>query len=366
MITSKGIAEKIHMFYNLLYHLDDYIKNKKERKGQLRVSKNIRLILREIISSKTNLNYFINKEELDSYRDLLYKKNDEIFQREKNYIKTINPLSFNQKNLNTINLFYNSNDEAYVLNYLCLEKILSIIKFCFIHIIKQKNKEIVDNFEKKHKNDFALYHIYDEDKYSNNENEKIILSNKNQTLRKILKNNLNIKERYVSNTTKKNNTLQLYRNKTNRNNILKISDLLNNNYNNINNISLYNVLSSPNRNPINKALNNINNYTSNNSSNELKKQLNKINNQINLSLIKANSKKFLSKNNFKKNISLPLIIGKKRSGFSNERNKSNNSKDKLSYVKKENIFNNQNNFLLSFQKFSKKNKEALSNFKFIK
>ena len=39
MSTSKEVAEKIHMFNNLLYHLDDYIKNKKERKGQLHLLK---------------------------------------------------------------------------------------------------------------------------------------------------------------------------------------------------------------------------------------------------------------------------------------------------------------------------------------
>ena len=66
MITSKELAERILMFYNLLYHLDDYIKNKKERKQQLKTSKNIRLVLREVISSIKNVKYFINKEEIDT------------------------------------------------------------------------------------------------------------------------------------------------------------------------------------------------------------------------------------------------------------------------------------------------------------
>ena len=39
MKTTKEIAEKIFMFNNLLYHLDDYIQNKKERKGQLYIPK---------------------------------------------------------------------------------------------------------------------------------------------------------------------------------------------------------------------------------------------------------------------------------------------------------------------------------------
>ena len=65
MSTSKEVAEKIHMFNNLLYHLDDYIKNKKERKGQLHLSKSIRLVLREIISSKKSIKYFLSKEDID-------------------------------------------------------------------------------------------------------------------------------------------------------------------------------------------------------------------------------------------------------------------------------------------------------------
>ena len=183
MITSKGIAEKIHMFYNLLYHLDDYIKNKKERKGQLRVSKNIRLILREIISSKINLNYFINKEELDSYRDLFDNKIEAIISKEQLYIKKVNPLSFNQKNLHTVNLFYNSNNELFIINYLVLDKILSIIKFCFVNIIKQKNKEYIEKLEKKYKNDFVLYHIDSEGDFDNKKiEEKIINKNNDNAL----------------------------------------------------------------------------------------------------------------------------------------------------------------------------------------
>ena len=146
MLTSKQIAEKIDMFYNLLFHLDDYIKNKKERKGQLHLSKNIRLVLREVISSKINVTYFINKEEID-----LQNNNNQLYHKKSTYeyIKKINPLSFNQKNLNTINLYYNSNNEVFVINYLSVDKIFSTIKFCLTQIMKQKNKEFKSKYEKK-------------------------------------------------------------------------------------------------------------------------------------------------------------------------------------------------------------------------
>ena len=166
---SKQLAEKIHMFYNLLYHIDDYIKNKKERKGQLRVSKNTRLVLREINSSKINLNNFINKEELDSYK--IDKKSEDIIQKERQYIKTINPLSFNQKNLDCIYLYYNTNNEMFIINYFSIEKIFSIIQFCFRQIIKQKNIEFKTKFEKENKN-FVLYNT--------DENEILDYNNKNQ------------------------------------------------------------------------------------------------------------------------------------------------------------------------------------------
>ena len=241
MITTKEIAEKIHMFYNLLYHLDDYIKNKKERKGQLHLSKNIRLVLREVISSKNNLKYFINKEEIDShFFDLMLskrsKKQEEIFKN----IKVITPLSFNQKNLNTINLFYNSNNEAFVLNYIILDKIFSIIRFCFIETLKKRKIEFIKNFENKNSTNFSLHKI-DESEisfFSSNENN-LFLTGKNSTLKNILetkkeedfdtsstnkglkkiKSNKAFKEKNIINLTKKNHVS------------INISSLINNNYN---------------------------------------------------------------------------------------------------------------------------------------
>lgn len=324
MITSKDIAEKIHMFYNLLYHLDDYIKNKKERKGQLRVSKDIRLILREIISSKINLNYFINKEELDSYNDLIKKENEDTIEKEKKYIKQINPLSFNQKNLETISLFYNSNNEIYVLNYLSLEKIFSIIRFCFIQIMKQKNKEFIEKIEKNNNNNFGLYQADNKENYNN----KNAIDKKYNILKKILK--ADIQKEQIQDKNKINND---------RNNNINILSF---NRENINDIFINNK-SSPNNTIINKRQNSLD---------YLRNQINKINTQMNLSLKKPKINRFYPKKTFKKNTSLPLIIDNKNSLNSFNYNDNNlikksiinNNNNRLTFNK---IINNKNYFLFN-------------------
>ena len=355
MITTKEIAEKIHMFYNLLFHLDDYIKNKKERKGQLRVSKNIRLILREIISSTKNLNYFMNKKELDAYKDLSLKTNDEILEKEKKYILKINPLSFNQKNLNTINLFFDSGSEVYILNYLTLDKIFSIIRFCFKETINKKNTEFIEKLEKKYKNDFILYHIDDEknnNKKDNNETNNLNNIVKNNQISGI--NSYKNKGRYVNIKTSKNREL------TNsfKNNNFNLSILLNNNSFNLNNI-----LNSPNNNSF---------KNSNNSLNDLRIQINKLNNQMNLTSMKNNAKRISYKNNLKKNISLPLIKENKKLYLnSNDKNKLNKnesikSNNKIDLSKDYQNQNNKFNFLFNISKQINNKRSSFSNDKNIK
>ena len=310
MITTKEIAEKIHMFYNLLYHLDDYIKNKKERKGQLHLSKNIRLVLREVISSKNNLKYFINKEEIDShFFDLMLskrsKKQEEIFKN----IKVITPLSFNQKNLNTINLFYNSNNETFVLNYIILDKIFSIIRFCFIETLKKRKIEFIKNFENKNSTNFSLHKI-DESEisfFSSNENN-LFLTGKNSTLKNILetkkeedfdtsstnkglkkiKSNKAFKEKNIINLTKKNHVS------------INISSLINNNYN-CNNITSSQDIQ------INEFIRKNSNLLRN-----LRWQVKIIDDKIKLSQIKDKPEKQEKKDNhfinrIKKQASFPLI-----------------------------------------------------------
>ena len=319
--SSKQLAEKIHMFYNLLYHIDDYIKNKKERKGQLRVSKNIRLVLREIISSKINLNYFINKEELDSYK--IEKKSEEVIKKERQYIKTINPLSFNQKNLDCINLFYNSNNEMYVINYLAIEKMFSVIQYCFGQVIKQKNNEFKTKFEKENKN-FVLYNTEDNEIDSGcvNKIEENLINSKNNIINNKIKN----KSRFISQDSN-------YRNYINNRRQIEIDLNKSKKDKNVNNsVNIFAIMSNSYK------LNNIPSILNNkkiDKNNNLKLQIRNIDNQVNLSLIRSNIDNSLVKKTLKKNSSLPLINVRKL-----DNNKSN------SFYDKESNKNNELNYLL--------------------
>jgi len=291
MSNTKLLADKINMFCNLVYHIDDYINNVYQKKDQSYVSKNIRLVLREVISSKINLKFFINKEEVEP------SKNEKILEekllKESKYIKKINPLSFNQKNLDTINLFYNSNNEMFVINYLSVEKIFSIIQYCFKNIIKQKNIEIKKRFERQNKN-FVLY---------DNQNEETNY-------------NINTKENDTNNTINVNKTVLLNKLLINKSKPRKV-------YNNINSVNIFSIINQSYK------LNNIRSVLNNNSNiknNYLKKRIRLVK-QINSSS-KIRIVNPIIKTSLKRNISLPLINGKKLINLKN----SCYSKDKTNII----------------------------------
>ena len=274
MSNSKQLADKISMFCNLVYHIDDYINNVYQKKDQSYVSKSIRLVLREVISSKINLKFFINKEEVEPSKN--EKILEERVQKENKYIKKINPLSFNQKNLGTINLFYNSNNEMYVINYLSVEKIFSIIQYCFKNILKQKNIEIKKRFERQNKN-FVLY-----DTQSGEINY-----------------NVNTKENNANNTINVNKTVLINKLLINKSKPRK-------EYSNINSVNIFSILNQSYK------LNNIRSFLNNNSNiknNYLKKRIRLVK-QINSSS-KIRIVNPLIKKSLKRNISLPLINQKK-------------------------------------------------------
>ena len=291
MSITKQLADKINMFCNLLYHIDDYINNVYQKKDQSYVSKNIRLVLREVISSKINLKFFINKGEIEP------SNNEKIFeekiQTESKYIKKINPLSFNQKNLETINLFYNSNNEMYVINYLSVEKIFSIIQYCFKNIIKQKNIEIKKRFERENKN-FVLY------------------DNKSEEAKYII----NTKEKNTNNTINGNKAVLLNKVLINKSKPRKV-------YNNINSVNVFSILNQSYK------LNNIRSVLNNNSNiknNYIKKRIRlvkQINPSSKIRLINPLIKKSLNRN-----ISLPMINEKKLINLKN----SCFSKDKINII----------------------------------
>ena len=291
MSNSKQLADKINMFCNLVYHIDDYINNVYQKKDQSYVSKSIRLVLREVISSKINLKFFINKEEIEPSNN--EKILEEKIQTESKYIKKINPLSFNQKNLGTNNLFYNSNNEMYVINYLSVEKIFSIIQYCFKNILKQKNIEIKKRFERQNKN-FVLY-----DTQSGEINY-----------------NVNTKENNANNTINVNKTVLI--NKLLINKIKPRKE-----YNNINSVNIFSILNQSYK------LNNIRSFLNNNSNiknNYLKKRIRLVK-QINSSS-KIRIVNPLIKKSLKRNISLPMINQKKLINLKN----SCYSKDKINII----------------------------------
>lgn len=291
MSNTKLLADKINMFCNLVYHIDDYINNVYQKKDQSYVSKSIRLVLREVISSKINLKFFINKEEVEPSKN--EKILEEKVQKENKYIKKINPLSFNQKNLDTINLFYNSNNEMYVINYLSVEKIFSIIQYCFKNILKQKNIEIKKRFERQNKN-FVLY-----DTQSGEINY-----------------NVNTKENNANNTINVNKTVLINKLLINKSKPRK-------EYNNINSVNIFSILNQSYK------LNNIRSFLNNNSNiknNYLKKRIRLVK-QINSSS-KIRIVNPLIKKSLKRNISLPMINQKKLINLKN----SCYSKDKINII----------------------------------
>jgi hypothetical protein len=302
MITSKEIAEKIHMFYNLLYHLDDYIKNKKERKGQLHLSKSLRLVLREVISSKNNLKYFLNKEEIDSHlskyiSNLKIKKEDEKFKT----MKSITPFSFNQKNLNTISYFYNTKNEVYVINYLVIEKIFSIIRFCFIETMKKRKKEFIKEIENKNKTNFSLYKI---DEINSNDLIKNKILKKNNTF---LKNSIDSKIEEDQDTSSSNKGINMIKpnrafrekkmNETDQKNrvTINISSMINNNCNYLNIFSHKYEIN-------NDFIKNNKNLLRN-----LRWQVKIINDRVKLSQIKGKQKTYLNNRIIKQESSFPII-----------------------------------------------------------
>ena len=317
--ANKLLAEKVQKFCNLLFQIDDYIRNKKERKDQLRLSKNFRLVLREVISSKILLNILINNEDtIENYNE---KKTAEESKEERTYIKSINPLSFNQKNLNNINLFYNTNTEIFVLNYLVLDKIFSLIRYCFLEIIKQKNKELGNKLGNNKKNFVLNNSIFDEFDFNSETNEENIL-------RRMLK-----KKSLIENLEQQKNKIKLSKTKIRgaKNKQLKSYDA--------SKIISENI--------------NINNFYKKSIANDDGKQEHYLKNQIrkinlhNKSLIK--NKSAINLEPLKKNMSLPLIYNRKI----------------LNHNIANNFYQRQKNKMTEELKLSQKSRNKIGNLKYL-
>ena len=305
---NKSIAEKLQMFTNLLFHIDDYIRNKKERKGQLSVSKNIRQVLREVISSIVNLKFFINNVIIGS-EDIKKKPLEEI-NNQKLYIKTINPLS---------------------INYLILDKIFSILKFCLKEIFKKKNDDYDQVLGRKNKNFVLNNMILDE--FANDDT-----TSEENILRKMLK-----KKELIEKSRMKLNRIRLTKLKMN-NFKFKFESIKNNTVSGNKATTIMNSYLSGNYNNPNKRITDDDGNSKENT-NYLQNQIRKID-KIKVPLIKTDSVRTIKI--LKNNRSLPLIYDKqilkhKMSNFYTREkkkrideikllDKTKNSKDKNKYL----------------------------------
>ena len=142
----KIIAEKINVFLNLLFHLEDYINNQQQREEQLHINEIVKSLLSEVASSETAKIFFyrgadVNNEIADEKEVEQEFRVDKLTDDKIKYIKKVNPQSFNQKNLEVVNYFYNSSGEADMIYDILKMKIFSTIKFCLTHIMQKKYKE---------------------------------------------------------------------------------------------------------------------------------------------------------------------------------------------------------------------------------
>ena len=192
MTTNKIIAEKINVFLNLLYHLEDYITNQQVREEQLHISNNVKLILGEVADSPKVKEYFykgvdINHEYEDNEREPEFRIM-RLSEEKIKYIKKANPQSFNQKNLQLLNYFYNSSGEADMIYDSIKYKMLSIIKFCLTQIMlkkyKEKEKEIYSkiNFVLISKNNKLLRQFKNSKSILFDNSNKFSLIKKNKSL----------------------------------------------------------------------------------------------------------------------------------------------------------------------------------------
>ena len=193
MTTNKVIAEKINIFLNLLFHLEDYISNQKIREEQLHISKNIKDILAEISDSHILKDYFFHGADMNNNEDndiVPEFKPMRLTENKIKYIKKVNPQSFNQKNLDLLNFFYNSSGETDMINDLIKNKVLSIIKYCLTQVMlkkyKEKEKKIQSKINfvliSKDNNKLLKKLKHNKSNLFDNYNNKLSLNNKNRSL----------------------------------------------------------------------------------------------------------------------------------------------------------------------------------------
>ncbi len=233
MITNKVIAEKINVFLNLLFHLEDYINNQKIREEQLHISDNVKNILSEVAYSEKVKDYFFhgadaNHDHDESEVDPIFKPMT-LTEDKINYIKKANPQGFNQKNLELLNFFYNSTGEIDMINDLIKSKILSIIKYGLTQVmlkkLKEKEKKIYSkiNFVLVNKNNNRLLNNFN-NKFLQNQSIKFSIF-KNKRSLSDLKEQFRLKPNFIVPPINNGKTNKNY-NKIKRNNMFTNNELL--------------------------------------------------------------------------------------------------------------------------------------------
>lgn len=233
MITNKVIAEKINVFLNLLFHLEDYINNQKIREEQLHISDNVKNILSEVAYSEKVKDYFFhgadaNHDHDESEVDPIFKSMT-LTEDKINYIKKANPQGFNQKNLELLNFFYNSTGEIDMINDLIKSKILSIIKYGLTQVmlkkLKEKEKKIYSkiNFVLVNKNNNRLLNNFN-NKFLQNQSIKFSIF-KNKRSLSDLKEQFRLKPNFIVPPINNGKTNKNY-NKIKRNNMFTNNELL--------------------------------------------------------------------------------------------------------------------------------------------
>ena len=239
MITNKVIAEKINVFLNLLFHLEDYINNQKIREEQLHISENVKYVLSEVAYSQKVKDYFYhgadaNHDHDESEIEAIFKPMT-LTEDKIKYIKKVNPQGFNQKNLELLNFFYNSTGEIDMINDLIKKKILSIIKYCLTQVmlkkLKEKEKKIYSkiNFVLINKNNNKFNNF--NNKFLQNHNIKFSIFKSKRSLSD-MKDQFRLKPNFIVPPINDGKT-----NKNKRNNILNNNELIkkggNNNINKV-------------------------------------------------------------------------------------------------------------------------------------
>lgn len=164
--NSGELEAGIYLFLKTLYDFNPYLRNPDEQEKLIHMPKNVKIILREIITSKIFSGLILDNE----YKKAEEKRKEKIRRREErkrqliegtkpaqiqdeNYEnnlkllknkRSLNTSCFNQRSISTLNQYYNSVNEMICIKDSVLNKIKKVERDSFISCIElEKNNKIV-------------------------------------------------------------------------------------------------------------------------------------------------------------------------------------------------------------------------------